>query len=977
MDSSIIGPSLIDVFTALEYQDDKGLVTTNTADIESGRIFVWEEVSTKLEMDAAYFHGNVPVVYFKRFNEFNNDKLWKLHRSLWNHNRAPLLIAVLPNEVRIYNCFTPPTRTPDEFAVESSVLLKKEPLEATNLLAFKKNLSEYKRREITTGKFAKTKRRRFKPKNRVDERLLDNLRSVRRHLIDKGLTSSLANRLIGRCIFISYLKDRGILKRGNHTLFDDDSSFEDLLMNSKKDTYQLFEKLSHRFNGDLFPVDDTERREVELSHLQDLGRFFTGDDMSSGQMHFWPYDFNFIPIELISGIYETFLDEIRDETSAHYTPPQIVDFVLDDLLSDRKKAEKTKILDPACGSGIFLIEAYRRLVTLNSHPRRKWNFEKLRDLLTESIYGVDINEDAVEVAIFSCCLALLDSLGPDDIPDNMQLPNLKNNNLFVSDFFDLEAEFNRHSYDIIVGNPPWKKKLTNLAQEFIDQDRYPVGDKQIAQAFLWRAPALLADNGQICLLCPSKSTLYNRRNRHKEFRQEFFKRHQVTKIVDFSEFRRALFRKSKAPMVAVFYQNGSVADGNHVITHIGLHRSLLSEVLAGIVIYGDETKPISYRQAIHNSNIWKIALWGTPRDLAFIDDLKRRFPTLEKVIEKRKWKTTLGVQGGKKEYAPHLKKMRFVPTENIEHFFVSSGKDCSIQEDHFERKRKVELFRGPFVLIRRGITGKGVLKAAFLPDDALFKNSVYAISGPQKDADYLKFICACINSSLARYYHFLTASSWGVERSEISWEEHKEFPCPIPDKNDSIFNEVVSLVDHVQQNGLYDNWRSDLDKLICKIYDLTPSEQNIMEDFTETVIDLHHSGTKSNAYKPPLVTDLQIYAQTYKDVFASMTRKSGLLKSFVHEGDSAYRAVSFSLASENLPRQSGEPASDLDDHLTNLEKIAIEQHGESSYLLKNIRVYEGKKIHFMKPGEQRFWTRLAAYNDADDTISDLLRVDNP
>ena len=127
MDSSIIGPSLIDVFTALEYQDDKGLVTTNTADIESGRIFVWEEVSTKLEMDAAYFHGNVPVVYFKRFNEFNNDKLWKLHRSLWNHNRAPLLIAVLPNEVRIYNCFTPPTRTPDEFAVESSVLLKKEP----------------------------------------------------------------------------------------------------------------------------------------------------------------------------------------------------------------------------------------------------------------------------------------------------------------------------------------------------------------------------------------------------------------------------------------------------------------------------------------------------------------------------------------------------------------------------------------------------------------------------------------------------------------------------------------------------------------------------------------------------------------------------------------------------------------------------------------------------------------------------------
>ena len=903
---------------------------------------------------------------------------------LWNLNRAPILIAVLPNEVRIYNCFAPPARNPHEFAAENLALLKEESLEDASLFSLKRSLSTFKRREIASGHFVRTLQRKFKPRDRVDNRLLGNLRYVRSHLIDDDdddddddLDSTLANRLIGRCIFISYLADRGFLKDESHALFDGNSSFVDMLSNSKEDTYQLFEKLSHRFNGDLFPVDETERRKVKAEHLQYLGQFFRGVDMSTGQMSFWPYDFNFIPIELISAIYETFLDEIRDETSAHYTPPQIVDFVLGDLLSDRRKVENIKILDPACGSGIFLIEAYRRLVILNSQPGEKLSFKKLRDLLTESIYGVDLYEDAVEVAIFSCCLALLDSLDPNDMPDDIQLPKLKDNNLFVSDFFDLEAEFNKHSFDFIVGNPPWKTNLTDLAQEFVDRGRYPIGSNQIAQAFLWRAPALLAEDGQICLLCPSKSILFNRTDTHKEFRQEFFKRHQVTKIVDFSEFRRALFRQAKAPMVAVFYRTGSGENNNHSITHIGLHRSLLSKVLTGVVVYGDEVKPISYRQAIHNSNIWKIALWGTPRDLVFIEDLERRFPTLGDVIKKFKWKNTLGVQAGKKVQAPHLKEIRFVPTKRIEHFFVTSGIDCRIQVDHFERTRNVELFRGPFILIRRGVARKGFLKAAFVPDDVLFKNSVYAISGHQKDTNYLKFICACINSSLARYYHFLTASSWGVERPEISWKEHKAFPCPIPDENDSLFNEVVGLVDHVQQSGLYDDWRSDLDRLICQAYDLAPSEQNIMEDFTETTIDLHHSGTNSDAYNPPSEDDLRLYTQSYEDVFTSTTRKSGLLKSSVHKGTSAYCVVSLSLASDPQLTQSIGPANTFDLYLAKLEEFAVEQHGERSHLLKNIRVYEGKTIHIMKPGERRFWTRSAAYNDADDTISELLRVDNP
>lgn len=106
----MIGAALTNVFDALEFLDDKGLVTADTPDVGNGRAYVWHEVREKLEIDAAYFHGNVPVVYFKELQTADDNYLRDLHRNLWNHNRAPLLIAVLPQEVRVYNCFAPPQR---------------------------------------------------------------------------------------------------------------------------------------------------------------------------------------------------------------------------------------------------------------------------------------------------------------------------------------------------------------------------------------------------------------------------------------------------------------------------------------------------------------------------------------------------------------------------------------------------------------------------------------------------------------------------------------------------------------------------------------------------------------------------------------------------------------------------------------------------------------------------------------------------
>ena len=86
------------------------------------------------------------------------------------------------------------------------------------------------------------------------------------------------------------------------------------------------------------------------------------------------------------------------------------------------------------------------------------NNELLQQILTENIYGVDLNKDAIDVAIFSLYLAVLDYKNPKTLKKFM-LPNLKGNNLFVSDFFDVKALMPLQSvkFDFIVGNPPGER----------------------------------------------------------------------------------------------------------------------------------------------------------------------------------------------------------------------------------------------------------------------------------------------------------------------------------------------------------------------------------------------------------------------------------------------------------------------------------------------------------------------------------------
>jgi hypothetical protein len=233
-----------------------------------------------------------------------------------------------------------------------------------------------------------------------------------------------------------------------------------------------------------------------------------------------------------------------------------------------------------------------------------------------------------------------------------------------------------------------------------------------------------------------------------------------------------------------------------------------------------------------------------------------------------------------------------------------------------------------------------------------------------------------LNSSLARYYHFLTGSSWGIERDKIELNEHLAFPFAMP-PDDASISRLAALVDAMQRPPAPSDWQRDLDALVFAAYGLTAAERDLVIDTVRTSIGMFYDGVGSSAFRGPSVDELIEYARAFAGVVNNALAASpDTFAATVYRGDPPYHVVSFHLT------QHGDPALDprvqayegLDQALVGLDRAALKRYAERLYLRRNVKVFGADVVHVLKPSERRYWTRSAAYNDADDTIAHLMRT---
>ena len=477
----------------------------------------------------------------------------KIHKQLWNFSNAPFLIVVLPHQIRVYTGF-------DYSANDKTKGEIRSPIES--LAEINQVLTSFFADSIDFAKIWKSEAEYLDPNKRVDSRLLENLETLENYLVTKQhLERPIAQALIGKYIYIKYLREREILSK--QWLSESNIDLENILGRNATVTElkKLVDKLEERFQGNVFPLDfDKIPSDKSVSIVASI---FKGDELYIiekenkilKQLHldFKAYDFSYIPIETLSAIYEQFLHAQGKgkKDGAIYTPEPVADYLICEMNSVKPLDLGMKILDPCCGSGIFMVLVYRKLIekALETSSNNKLKPFELKDILVNSIYGVERNQEACYVAEFSLILMMLNYIDPPELHKNkdFKFPSLHNKNIFVCDFFDDQSEFWKleHSFDWIIGNPPWKEikpkdKEENFARNWIKEnykDRTSTGNR-ISEAFTWRVIDLLQINGLVGLLTPAKN-LFNHES--KKYRQKFFSDNQVFRITNFANMAFVLF----------------------------------------------------------------------------------------------------------------------------------------------------------------------------------------------------------------------------------------------------------------------------------------------------------------------------------------------------------------------------------------------------------------------------------------------------
>jgi hypothetical protein len=987
------------IFNELNINSDNGLATEETIDkMTTYQRLLYSQAKEKIGADAVYFlrdadgMAKIPLIYFSMMDTSSAEAAARIHCLSWNMGEAPLLFIVTPTELKIFNNYKSPRNI--DGSLDSRAGLIETISLITDLETQRQKLSAYNRIMLESGEYWRRSRERFDVNMRVDTTLMNNLKIMRRKLIqtitarlsDDRIETinvvSIVHGLLSRSILIKYLEER---KDSNGQSVFPDNFYEQFSLNglkckqytdvldSKEATYKLFEVLEAKFNGDMLPLAENEHELVTETDLRELRQFLIGDsDLENQQLVLWPlYDFNVIPIQIISSIYELFFhlsDVDDDDKGTYYTPLHLVDTLLDEVYPWEGKYEQIAIMDPSCGSGIFLVEAYRRIVCrwMNTNNTLKINSEQLTKLLKDSIYGVDINIEAVRVASFSLSLALCDFLDPRSIWDDLLFPKLVNSNLAVSDFFDKDKEFNLRKYDIVIGNPPWQSQLTDNATHYLKEKNKVVGDKQIAQAFSLKCVDLCEDTGVICLLMPSKGFLFNRSKKSSQYRKDFFENNSVSVIINLSIYRRFLFDHASGPAAGVIYFPIKPSD-NQLIFYCTPKPQFTAQDSKKFSIEPTDICKIPM-DIVTDDRIWKIAMWGSPRDLELIDRLQSTYPTLLSYIETNEMCSAEGFKrGNRSKTCTDFIGLPNIEARSFESFYMNEDDLERINYTEFECivSEKRDIFKAPHLVIKQSHK-KSRFLAAVLDYDAVFNHSLLGIHG---DINKLKYLCLIINSRVFSYYHMLTNRKWLVERDELEAGDIWATPTPIPDS--TMIEEAVVLFDGLVSGKIDEQM---MENYVYKIYRMKSYEIELVNDALDYIYNYFDKQGKSMVFEVPSIESYNLYYKTLIEVLHNTLGKSIIQNGHLFIGDAPLSVLVLSLegnCSEAL--EVNENTLDVKQLLEKLDSMLTEERN-NIFIRRNVRIYSKDAIYIIKPMQKKYWNYSSACRDSDEIFADIMKT---
>lgn len=955
------------------------------------------------EMDTPPFHSQPAVCILERSESFfNTEEHHKLHAALWSAGNTEIYIISSPTRIDIINA-----RIPAKASADGVVISKED----ENLVLANEVLSEFNDFRFAAHLFGSGtfwEQSDFTPK--IDGNsspylfLRDYLMFVRAELSSNSnlvLSDESLDKLLIICVLVKFLEEL----RDEEERCTLDEIYQKYEIKSFADALEsgygisIIEELSNEFNGKVFDAFTNEEKDkINKTNLSLIAQFLRANiNPKTGQYFLWEqYSFQHLPAEVISAIYENFIqfaalrEKGKSEKGVVYTPIHLVNLLIDEVmpLSNAAyfKENKFKILDPACGSGMFLVAAYKRLLqwwTINNYEATGQieypNKEVAQKILEDNIFGIDIEPTAVLVSVFGLTTALLDKLTPKEIWNNLKFKDLKGKNIKAANFIDWakQAKESKEQYDLVIGNPPFnassKGGIDNKEFERLFETKVP--RNKLALKFLEGA---FYFGKRVCMIMPSSILLYNRAKTSQQYRNQLFTTKTIERIYDFTHLRESLFVKKnstfgknstlskkeknkktgRTPVVALIADNKP--SEYQSIEHIIVKRELYSEKKVRFEIDYYDRHLVRWDWATNEKMqfVWKANLLGGGRlfhlmyRLSLLRTLKEYIKEKEK--EDSEWIYRSGYKiGGNTEKKP----AEFVSDghkimsvdENGQYTVDKNGEYTNM----FESSPPAISYIPPFLVFDQ-VIGDNNIPTAFIKEYKekkylYFNRDFVGIHAPINRYSDLVKIYNNFTENHGKLYRMIalinSGSAMVLTETEINKRDIDKLPFPHLDKN-----LILSFEEKIIQNDVL-NYYIHLGKSI------NPKKSGHILHQNISTSELKGFG--------------KVFCNTMNEVYANKG-KSWQTGKLIETPTFIKYQFGFGIdggLNYKYEQQAGE----------NIIDLLEDAHSNQGAIHKRvIRYYKHENgydcLYLIKPKARRYWLKSIALRDADDTFMDLKKA---
>ncbi|MEP7010553.1 MAG: N-6 DNA methylase [Acidobacteriota bacterium] len=737
--------------------------------------------------------------------------------------------------------------------------------------------------------------------------------------------------MAGRALFFRFLIDRKIvLASEREEICPASDGLKDAFANAEK-AAQTSAWLDETFNGDFLRLIDESIPAADRAARQEAYRhFYLRIERRAGKRFFhhlhailngwrgtggvfqhevdWgDLDFAHIPVGVLSQVYESFshrADPVTArETSVHYTPRTIARLMVDQAFAAVPDPAQAMVLDPACGAGIFLVLALRRLVSERWQlDQKRPNTRIIQSILYRQLRGFDVSESALRLAALALYITAIELNGTQRPPDALKFPkDLRKGVLFhFRDDSPDEAVFSFGSlgprvppefdgaFDLVIGNPPWTRlreeelestghksepgkapktaalnaEFTRIGQRVLRErgfgelaKRYKNPDKNPDLPFLWRAAEWAKKpTGVISLALPARLIGRTSGKGHAAW-MAILKSLSVTGLINGADLRKtSVWESMDIPFCLLFARNTAPPPDHRFMFAAPLREPGLNQQSRFRLDY-ETAKPVSVERIERQPWVLKTLSLGTWRDVAVMEKLLRAFPQSLAAFWKE-WNPEEDKTGQGFNLSPGLaqESADFLADLKV---FAQPGDGISLEVRDLEtfleqygqrtahRPRTKNLFQPPLLIVPQspGADQKSIRAYLFWEAVAFSQSNYgYSCAGHPEAETLAALLYLLSHSTLFSYFCLMSSRRAGFDRQTFNKEEFDAIPFPDPLLLAAPEKSAIQRLARELESNRVLSWEA-IDSFLFRLYGLDDEAAQTVRDTLFSAMSYRRQGS--------------------------------------------------------------------------------------------------------------------------------------